>query len=118
MKTQAEKIQELLKLIAENPDLPIVPTVDSDIVADDGHSSWIGGWGTAEIDRYIIRDERCYFERYDRDELVDKEWDRIMSEDLSVPETQQGKAEVELRVEQTVDAFEWIKCISVRITTP
>lgn len=35
---------ELFKLIQENPDLPIVPMVDSDVVADDcGH--WMGHGG-------------------------------------------------------------------------
>lgn len=34
-KTQKERLDELFKLIKENPDLPILPMVDSEIVADD-----------------------------------------------------------------------------------
>lgn len=112
MKTQNENIQELLRLIAENPDLPIVPKVDSDIIADEGYSCWLGGWGIAEVDRYIVDDEKCYFELYGREELVDREWDRLAERtDLS---DEQAAAEAE----KAVDALKWIKCIAVRITAP
>lgn len=56
-----EKTRELFKLIQENPDLPIVPMVDSEIVADDGYNRWLGSWGTAYIGEYLTADERIYF---------------------------------------------------------
>ena len=39
------KAENLLQLIKENPDLPIVPMVDQEIVADDCCTWWIGKWG-------------------------------------------------------------------------
>ena len=41
---ERENREELFRLIKENPELPIVPMVDAEIVADDcGY--WIGAWG-------------------------------------------------------------------------
>lgn len=54
--------EELFKLMQKNPDLPVVPMVDSEIVADDcGY--WLGSWGSAEVDEYFIseRAERVFF---------------------------------------------------------
>ena len=31
----SEKVKELLRLVKENPDLPIVPMVDCDVVGED-----------------------------------------------------------------------------------
>ena len=36
---------EIIKLIEEHPDLPVVPIVDSEVVADDSCTYWIGKWG-------------------------------------------------------------------------
>ncbi len=36
-----EKTKELLKLIEENPDLPIVPMVDAEVIGDDS-GYWLG----------------------------------------------------------------------------
>lgn len=44
---------ELLKLIRENPDLPIVPMVDAEIVGDD-YGCYLGAWGPAYVDDYLI----------------------------------------------------------------
>ena len=35
------KIKELLKHIQENPDLPIVPMVDGEIVGSDEYGRWL-----------------------------------------------------------------------------
>ena len=53
-----KNIEELLRLIKENPDLPIVPMVNSGVVVD-GWGYWPGTWGSAYIDEYII------IEKYD-----------------------------------------------------
>ncbi|MGL6017020.1 MAG: hypothetical protein ACRCZU_13255 [Selenomonadaceae bacterium] len=53
---QKENVNSLLKLIAENPELRIVPMVDSEIVADDNHSRWSGSWGISSVDEMWISD--------------------------------------------------------------
>ena len=37
--------EELFRLMKEHPDLPVVPMVDSEIVADDCYTYWMGSWG-------------------------------------------------------------------------
>jgi hypothetical protein len=57
--------QKLLQLVAENPDLPIVPMVYYDVVGD-GYNYWLGTFGSCYVGEYA-----CYNDRYyeDRDEL-------------------------------------------------
>lgn len=44
---------ELFRLMQEHPDLPIIPIVDSRVVADEcGY--WMGSLGRTRIDEYII----------------------------------------------------------------
>lgn len=54
--------EDLLKLIKDNPDLPIVPMVDGEIAPEeDGY--WRGQWGPAAVDEYLVaeRHERIFF---------------------------------------------------------
>ena len=57
--------QKLLQLATENPDLPIVPMVDYEVVGD-GYGFWLGEFGSCYVGEYA-----CYNDRYyeDRDEL-------------------------------------------------
>ena len=48
-----KNIAELLKLIQENPDLPIIPMVDGEAVCDDS-GYWVAAWGKAVIEEFII----------------------------------------------------------------
>lgn len=45
MNYQTQKIKELLALIEQNPTLPVVPMVASEIVCDDSCARWKGSWG-------------------------------------------------------------------------
>ena len=49
---QKERLEELFRLIKENPDLPILPMVDSEIVAACGYATWTGSWGRADVVEY------------------------------------------------------------------
>lgn len=70
LEKQQKNVNELIKLIKENPELEIVPMVDYDIVAGDDYSYWMAEWGTAKIDEYYHLDERIYFKEQDFEELV------------------------------------------------
>lgn len=108
------KIKELLNLIKTNPDLPIVPMVDGEIVGDDSYHYWLGKWGHSEITEYYLGRDKVHFKDDDEEnvlmdlagcdychdsqgrdiyELSDKEWNELYA---SVP---------------------WVKCIAVYITT-
>ncbi len=113
LEIQAENVKFLLKLIKENPDLKIVPMVDSDVVADDGYSSWMGSFGKAEIDYIWITDERIYFKSIDEEELIEEELDKI-AEDEPNPMEQP----MEQLAEERVKNYSWEKVIAVWITTP
>ena len=110
------KIEELLKLMQENPDLPIIPMVGTEIVADDCYSYWIGSWGRSEVTEYYVGREYVHFKDDDVenvltdmvgcnygqtkdgkdiwDDLSDEEWDKLF------------------------ESLPWVKAIVVYIETP
>lgn len=99
---------ELFKLMRENPDLPIVPMVDSEIVCDDGYNRWLGAWGCSYIGEYLVTDECVHF----RDEDDPSEVDKVLSEkygyDYYVDMTDEQEAEA-------YASLPWIKAIIVNI---
>lgn len=111
---QKENLRTLLKLIEENPDLDIVPMVDSEIVADDGFDWWVGGWGKAQIDEIWFGEERAYIRSNDEDSLVEDKCDDVQEDaDGTMTEDEAYAKAVEI-----VKAYEWERCILVSITTP
>lgn len=55
------KLAQLMELMKENPHLPVVPMVRDEIVCDDCHAYWMGSWGKAKVDLFLIADERIIF---------------------------------------------------------
>lgn len=97
----------LFKLMQENPELPVVPMVDSEIVADD-YGRWMGAWGNSYIGEYILGDERAYFRGNDDAEEVLNGY--IGGVDFyELPEKE---------VEKEYAALPWIKAIIVNIDLP
>lgn len=45
------RITEFIELVKANPDLPIIPMVDAEIVGDD-YGWWLGEWGYSEVTEY------------------------------------------------------------------
>ena len=104
----------LLQLMTEYPKLPVVPLVDTEVVAAGDYAYWMGELGRVKIAYYYlgreyihIKDEddeedvlndlvgckySCDFEGRDIYELSDEEWDKLYK---SIP---------------------WTKAIIVRIT--
>lgn len=68
-----ENVKNLLQLISENPDLPIVCMVESEIVGDGGYGRWLADFGACYIGEYA-----CYGEQFfdDRDEFKEIYYDR------------------------------------------
>lgn len=107
---QKKNVKTLLDLINENPDLPIVPMVDGEIVADDGFSTWLGSFGKAEIDHVWDSGERIYFVNHDFEELVQDLLDEIP------PEVDDEIAEK--TATDVVEKYAWEKSIVVQIGLP
>ena len=106
---ERQNIEELLKLIRENPDLPVVPFVDGEIPGDDcGY--WLGAWGSAIIDEYLLSNNGDVVFKSD-DDLFDvlerclPDW-----EFEKLPETKE-----ECRI--YYDALSWTKAIIVYINS-
>ena len=111
-KTQKERLDELFKLINENPELPILPMVDSEIVADDCYSRWIASWGNAEITEYINGENYFYFKNLDDFHEVEKTLCDIIGWD---------EYEKINGYEEAVKAYNnlsWIRAIVVNIDLP
>lgn len=105
-----ENIVELLRLVKENPDLPVVPMVDAEIVWDDcGY--FMAAFGTAMVDEFIIseRNGRIYFKSDDdvfdvlEHVLSDEEFDALP----------QSEAECRPRFE----ALPWTRAIIVYVNS-
>lgn len=61
-----KNIETLLRLVQENPDLPVVPMVEGSIAWDDS-GYFMAAFGAAEVDEYIVsrQDDRIYFKSDD-----------------------------------------------------
>lgn len=46
--------EELFRLMRENPDLPVIPMVDTDVVGGDEFGCWMAAFGKAEIREFAI----------------------------------------------------------------
>jgi len=109
------KIEELLKLIKENPDLPIIPMVGSEVVAEDSSSYWIGSWGRCELTEYYIGRECVHFKDDDAEDILT---DMVGCE---YGETKDGKDLWDLsdkEWEELVASLPWVKAIVVYIESP
>lgn len=104
---EAQNRKELFRLMQAHPDLPIVPMVDSEIVADDYCSWWVGHWGYATVTEYIMGDERIFFKDDDEDAVLDG-----IEEYRSVWEDWPDE-----KITETFNSLPWVKCIVVYITT-
>ena len=100
--------EELFKLIAENPDLPIVPMVYCDVVADD-YGRWLGAWGSSYIGEYILGEDRVHFREDDDPSEVEKVLFEQYGRDYYLDISDEQKAYAELP---------WIKAIIVNIDLP
>lgn len=100
--------EELLKLIAENPELPIVPMVDGEITAEDEYRRWQGAWGSCYVGEYIS--DRFYIYFRDDDDIEEVLIQRF---GLRAYETMTEK-----QAKEAYKALPWIKAIVVNIDMP
>ena len=113
---QADNIKNLMRLVAENPTLPIVPMVDSEIVEDDGHNSWMGKWGNAEIDYVLAIGERIYFKSLDDEGLIDGYIDKQYGDVSCTPDGNDLTSEALDKIgDDFLNSLPWEKVIVVWI---
>ncbi len=109
LKKQEIKIMQLMAICKKYPNLPIIPMVNHEIVAeDDGY--WMGSIGTPRIDQIISFNDRIYFR--------DQESDGCFYE-IFFDGTEEYSPNIsDKEVKKKVDALPWMKCIVVYITMP
>ncbi|MNW66001.1 hypothetical protein D3C74_444350 [compost metagenome] len=98
-------------MIAENPDLRVLPMVDSEIVADDGYNRWVAVFGSAQVDEVTSRGERIFIRSEDEEQLIDEAYDKLDGETLTDEEALE-------KAKATVVGYGWEKVILVNINCP
>ena len=106
------KYGELLRLIAENPSLPVVPMVNSEVVAGDDYAYWFGSFSSSTVDEYVCVNERFYT-RDNQDEIEDDFSDYLCDDYPDMPDEEFYKM-----IHEKVEALPWTKAIIVYIDLP
>ena len=106
-----ENIKEILKLIDEHPDLPVIPMVGQDIVAD-CTGEWVAHFGKAEVKKMCIYGEKVVF----------REWKNAIKtvEALELEGLTEGRTREESldKLNGYLDELDWLEAIIVHIETP
>ena len=112
-----DKTAKLLKLISENPTLPVVPLVYSEVVGDDGYIYWLGSWRDCCVDECVCVDtygsENHFYTRGDQDELEEYFAEKILDENESLSDE-----DAERLAHEQAEALPWKKAILVYVSTP
>lgn len=102
-------IEILLDLIKENPELPILPMVDSEVVGDDSYTWWLGEWGKAEILHYYMGAERVHIKEFDDEEDVLYDLNRRDYSDDDIYDLSDEE------LDKLYESIPWAKAIMVKI---
>jgi len=112
-----EKNKELLKLIEENPDLPIVPMVDAEVIGDDS-GYWLGSWQGAYISKYILHEHYgvVFYDEKDLDivDIFEKFFDY---EERGIDEEMPDSEALQI-MKRIIDTLNWTRAIIVNIGLP
>lgn len=104
--------KELLKLVQENPDLPIAPMVDGEVCQGDTWRYWLGSFGRAEVTEYVCANE-CFYTRNDQD-CLEEELANTLCDDYP----DMSDEEFFQMIHEKVEALPWKKAIIVYIVLP
>lgn len=108
---------ELLKLAEENPELPIIAEVDSEVVAEDGYIFWFGEVTGTCVD-YVLAGE---YHSWTLSEAL-MENDAFVEE--NAPEALKQKleklndADFDKEANEWIKSLPWKKCILVYVDVP
>lgn len=92
-------IEKLIKLHKENPELPVITMVDTEVVASDEFSYWLSRIRAVSIKKYMVKDgEVLFYEDMDYDivwDIYDYSYIRDkMSKDISEEDAEKVLAEL------------------------
>ena len=106
-----DNIKDLLRLIEEHPDFPIIPMVGQDIVAD-CIGEWVAHFGKAEVKKMCIYGEKVIF-REEKNAI--KTVEALELEGLTEGRTREESIE---KLNGYLDELDWLEAIIVHIETP
>lgn len=106
-----ENIKHLIQLMDENPDLPVIPMVGQDIVAD-CTGEWVAHFGKSEVKKMCIYGEKVIL-REEKNAI--KTVEELELEGLTVGRTIRESLE---KLNGYLDELEWLEAIIVHIETP
>lgn len=106
-----ENIKHLIQLMDEHPDLPVIPMVGQDIVAD-CTGEWVAHFGKAEVKKMCIYGEKVIF-REEKNAI--KTIEALELEGLTEGRTREESLE---KLNRYLDELEWLEAIIVHIETP
>ena len=109
--------RELLKLAAANPDLPIVPLVDYEVVCEDC-GRWIGSIGSVSVGEYALFNDRYHDEREDfKEHYFDYYYDELCERFNYDPLDEAENKELEKHLDEVAERY-FTKAILVNIDLP
>ena len=106
-----DNIKHLIQLMDENPDLPVIPMVGQDIVAD-CTGEWVAYFGKAEVKKMCIYGEKVIF-REEKNAI--KTVEALELEGLTEGRTREESIE---KLNGYLDELDWLEAIIVHIETP
>ena len=109
-----ENIKALIQLMDEHPNLPVVPMVGQDIVAD-CTGEWVANFGKAEIRKICMYEGAIIF--YDENTLKTAGLLELDYDTLGIPENM-SSGEANRRLKAFIDSLDWLEAIIVHIETP
>lgn len=102
-------LNDLIELIKENPDLPVIPMTWGE-VCQDCERYWMGSLSDCGIEEYIYYAEAIWFKSQGIEELENI----IANEEFGVFNAE----EIEKRVNEKINSLKWKKVIVVWIELP
>ena len=109
-----DNIKDLLRLIEEHPNFPVIPMVGQDIVAD-CTGEWVAHFGKAEVKKMCIYGEKVIFREWKN--AIDT-LEAFESEGLIVREESKKREETIAIINGYLDELDWLEAIIVHIETP
>lgn len=107
---------KLAHLVAEHPDLPIIPYVDNEVVADDSYRYWIGSPTHVSLERYTIGYWFNPYDGADHSYYTEDEKDELIEE--IAEHKYDGTEEDYARAEEEVSKIKWNEGIFLYIGLP
>lgn len=107
--------EEFLRIVKENPNLPILPMVWEEVVAENSSCYWAGSFGTTEIKKVYCGERKWHFyDETDTEEQIDTLEDTRHRETSSVDYYEMDDGEIK----EEYDNLPWKEYIVVYIELP